>query len=77
MAVYLVLELDICKVVKHPASSSAKMSVGASEFWENDADEKLLKLIFVVLLLQKNVGHRAYHVQGAVLLRGSCVRVLK
>jgi hypothetical protein len=53
------------------------MSVGASEFWENDADEKLLKLIFVVLLLQQNVGHRAYHVQGAVLLRGSCVRVLK
>ena len=47
------------------------------ELWENDANEKLFKLIFVIFLLQQNVGHRADHVQGAVLLRRGGVRVLQ
>ena len=53
------------------------MSMWTDELWENDANEKLFKLIFVIFLLQQNVGHRADHVQGAVLLRRGGVRVLQ
>ena len=53
------------------------MSMWTDELWENDANEKLFKLIFVIFLLQQNVGHRADHVQGAVLLRRGGVWVLQ
>jgi len=73
----LVLEFDVGEVVKHPASPSSEMTVRAAELGEHDADEELLELVLVVLLLEEDVGHGADHVQGAVLLRRGCVVILK